>query len=694
MHQRGNRLRSRAAIGGLAAAVMLATSLIATPAGAATDDPRVDTVYQFATDQYTDPGGHLNLQTRSIAELGDRITLAGEARTLDTIQVTLQSFACQTGGWNNENCTSAANASFSHPVTVNVYAVGAGGAVGDLLATLTRQVNIRYRPSSQPGTCVDNPDTSFYVESAWWYDAARGRCVANYVQTVTFDLHNQGVELPTEVIAAVTFPTSRFGSGLAVGGPWDSIDVSMADEAPVRGTNVSQGVLYFDSNDDVNFPAEDETPELGVFKAASGWQFDNNNYRTPLITITATPQTDRVLPATFVGGFEQGTSAGLGLVTRQNDGLLASSGCWYAEAPVTNYGTHNGTGTVTMAYGGYATEFPSGGYTTSADFYLDADAASGQFTWAHAVNGTDGQLQRSFMFYAGADGSGTWTVGTGLTAATTAPYRSNYGTSPLFIEESGWYTLRHRLYAQGGLLYADLSVLDDSGAVLDTWTLGGNSQDLVPTLVGGNRYGWLINNSYAGLRMDNVVLGAPRPTNACVQTFTTAPTPTITGVPKAGVILRAQTGDWAPEPSEFAYQWMRNGVPIAGATAASYKVSSKDRGKKLRVDVTASRPTFVDREVRSAPLYVPKVWATPDRPPLKGTAAVGSRLSTVVPAWSPKPDTVAYQWMRDGRPIWGAKSSTYVVKKADRGHLIKVRITAKKTGYIKSVVFSKARTMS
>ncbi|WP_062287192.1 hypothetical protein [Demequina phytophila] len=691
MHQRGNRLRSRAAIGTLAGAVMLATSLIAAPAGAATDDPRVDTVYEFADDQYTDPGGHLNLQTRSIAEMGDRIALAGEARTLDTVQVTLQSFACQSGTWNNENCTTTSGATFSHPITVNIYAVAAGGSVGAKLATLTRQVNVRYRPSAQPGTCVDNPDTEVFIESAWWYDAARGRCVANYVQTVTFDLHNQGVVLPDQVIATVKFPTSRFGSGLAIGGPYDSLDVSLADAAPTTGTNVDQGIMYFDSSDDMNFPSPDEEPELGVLKAASGWQQDNNYYRTPLITVTATPQTARVLPATFVGGFEQGTSAGLGLVTRVNDGTLASAGCWYAEAPVTNYGTHNTTGTVTMAYGGYATEFPSGGYTASADFYLDADAAPGQFTWAHGVNGTDGALQRSFMFYAGADGSGTWTIGTGTTAAQSSPYRSNYGANPLYLDESGWYTLRHKVYAQGGLLYADLSVLSDSGTVLKTWTLGGNAGDLVPTLVGGNRYGWLINNSYAGLRMDNVVLGAPRPTDGCVQAFTTAPRPVIKGSAQAGKTLRAVTGAWAPEPESFAYQWLRNGVPIAGETGRTYTVTPQDRGKKLRVEVTASRATYTDRTVKSATLYVPKVWATPDRPALKGTMVVGRTIWTATPAWSPKPDKIAYQWVRDGRPIVGAKSRTYVLREADSGHVVKVRIIASKDGYLKSSVYSQAR---
>ncbi|WP_082099674.1 S-layer homology domain-containing protein [Demequina maris] len=515
MHQLGTRLRARAAMGALAAGVMLAAGMIATPASAATDDPRVDTVYGFAEDVYAQPGGHMSFTARYLNEMGDRISLGGEARELDTVTVTLQSFACITGGWNAGNCTTTPGATFTHPITVNLYEVGSGGAVGDLIVSSTQDETIPYRPSADPTSCEDDPDTSFYLESAWFYDETRGKCSPYVVHTMTFDLSNQAVTLPDEVIAAVHFPTVRTDpDSYPGGGPWDSLDISLSSVAPTVGGNVNQGILYFDSTDETLFPAEDEDPVPGVLTPASGWMFDNNYYRTPLISITASPTTPVTSVSSYVNGFENGTG-NVGLVTRANGGTLASSGCWYAEAPVTNYGTHASAGKVSTVYGGSATYFPNAGYTTSADFYLDKGAPLGQFAWDSSVNGTDGALQRDFIFVAGSNGSGTWRVDTTGSAATSSPYRSSYSGNAISITESGWYTFRHRFYAEGGRLYAEMTVRDASGATLGTWTRGGNAGDLIPTLVGGSREGWLINNSYADLRMDNVVLGAPRPTGGC-----------------------------------------------------------------------------------------------------------------------------------------------------------------------------------
>ncbi|MBL8549074.1 MAG: hypothetical protein JNJ73_03750 [Hyphomonadaceae bacterium] len=56
----------------------------------------------------------------------------------------------------------------------------------------------------------------------------------------------------------------------------------------------------------------------------------------------------------------------------------------------------------------------------------------------------------------------------------------------------------------------------------------------------------------------------------------------------AGNGLRVQKGLWAanPRPS-YAYQWRRNGAPIAGATQDSYAPAAADAGQALSVSVTA-----------------------------------------------------------------------------------------------------------
>ncbi|WP_169747711.1 ExeM/NucH family extracellular endonuclease [Demequina subtropica] len=173
-----------------------------------------------------------------------------------------------------------------------------------------------------------------------------------------------------------------------------------------------------------------------------------------------------------------------------------------------------------------------------------------------------------------------------------------------------------------------------------------------------------------------------------LKVWTTAPKPTILGSATAGSTLRVKRGVWNPGTPTYAYQWYSNGVAIKGATGATYKVTTQDRGKRLTVAVTASRPDYESKTMVSAPVVVKKVFAQPARPLIKGTVTVGTKVVAPKAYWSPKPGTLKYQWMLDGKPIKGATSATYTVRKGDYGHLLKVKITAVKTGYETASVFS------
>ncbi len=99
------------------------------------------------------------------------------------------------------------------------------------------------------------------------------------------------------------------------------------------------------------------------------------------------------------------------------------------------------------------------------------------------------------------------------------------------------------------------------------------------------------------------VAGAP-PVN-------TAP-PVISGTPRAGDTLSCSTGTWTNFPTAYAYAWSRDGTPIAGATAARYKVQKLDEGSTLTCEVTASNATGSGHATsagRSVP--VPKVARCP-----------------------------------------------------------------------------------
>jgi hypothetical protein len=72
----------------------------------------------------------------------------------------------------------------------------------------------------------------------------------------------------------------------------------------------------------------------------------------------------------------------------------------------------------------------------------------------------------------------------------------------------------------------------------------------------------------------------------------TAP-PTISGTPKVGQTLTADTGSWSGNPTSFTLQWQRCDADVAtcsnivGATGKTYGVSITDLGYRLRVSVTA-----------------------------------------------------------------------------------------------------------
>ncbi len=75
--------------------------------------------------------------------------------------------------------------------------------------------------------------------------------------------------------------------------------------------------------------------------------------------------------------------------------------------------------------------------------------------------------------------------------------------------------------------------------------------------------------------------------------FAGAPAPRATGVAKKGRRLMAVLGSWAPGPEgTTTYQWLRNGKVIRGATGATYRLKAKDRGRRISVRVTVSRPGY------------------------------------------------------------------------------------------------------
>ncbi|MCE1175329.1 MAG: hypothetical protein LWW77_12100 [Propionibacteriales bacterium] len=69
------------------------------------------------------------------------------------------------------------------------------------------------------------------------------------------------------------------------------------------------------------------------------------------------------------------------------------------------------------------------------------------------------------------------------------------------------------------------------------------------------------------------------------------------------------------------------------------------------------------------------------KPVITGEAKVGSQLVADAGTWTPTPSKLTYRWYANGKKIAGAKSSTLVLKKAQKGKRITVKVTGTKKGY-------------
>jgi putative cell wall-binding protein len=82
--------------------------------------------------------------------------------------------------------------------------------------------------------------------------------------------------------------------------------------------------------------------------------------------------------------------------------------------------------------------------------------------------------------------------------------------------------------------------------------------------------------------------------------FASAPNPTISGTALAGQVLKASPGTWSPAPTSIAYQWLKGGQAIKGATSASLKVTNDLAGSALSVRVVGKRTAYATETKTSA----------------------------------------------------------------------------------------------
>jgi hypothetical protein len=141
------------------------------------------------------------------------------------------------------------------------------------------------------------------------------------------------------------------------------------------------------------------------------------------------------------------------------------------------------------------------------DVYLDTRWAANhfdqRFDWSSAINQPNGQHRRDFVFNVGTEPTG-FVISGSNNGNRCGAFPANPGRFPVHVVASGWYTFEHSFTGvTGGPLVVNMTLINKTtNAVVGTWMLTDPS-DIIGATVGGNRYGWFVQNEIDDLAIDN-----------------------------------------------------------------------------------------------------------------------------------------------------------------------------------------------
>jgi hypothetical protein len=305
-------------------------------------------------------------------------------------------------------------------------------------------------------------------------------------------------------------------------------------------------------------------------------------------------------PGPYFNGFETNTAGWFNFfgstVTRvpsgdssttYASGISASSGNYFARLGIGNNATcESGAGTQDWFvgpytnWGGFSSIFPPGGYATGVDVYLDVGWAAThpdrRFDWSSAINDASGDFRRDFVFNVGTqpatDPVPGFYISAGNNANRCGAFPENPGHAPIKIVTSGWYEFKHTFTGvTGGPLAVTLQLIQKpTNAVLDTWVLSDPS-DIIGTTVGGNDYGWFVQNEIDGLAIDNSFRTGATSTPLCTTNITNGGWITANNGDKASFGGNAKVDSAGDASGQEEYQ---DHGPAQAITVNSIAVSS------------------------------------------------------------------------------------------------------------------------
>jgi hypothetical protein len=192
-------------------------------------------------------------------EFGNAVSLAGTARHLNSVAVTLSSWACVQGSWTTGDCSTPTGSTFSQPITLNIYRPSTDGGLtpGALIASSTQTFAIPYRPSAST-KCNDGK----------WYSSGTKTCFNGLANNVTFNF--SGVTLPDQVVYGIVYNTRDFGPHpTGVSGPSDSLNIALSTDGDVSAGSSDSGTVWQNSPYPGQY-CDHGAAGTGTFRADSG----------------------------------------------------------------------------------------------------------------------------------------------------------------------------------------------------------------------------------------------------------------------------------------------------------------------------------------------------------------------------------------------------------------------------------------
>jgi len=242
-HVSTSHAKGPARVAQLVGAIVTAVALFAVPSAFA-----ASTVYDNIPSPLPGNVPSVGFEATQASEFGGQIEFAGTDRDNGKVTVLMSSWGCQSGTWNDGNCSTTPGSTFSHPITLNIYAVGPENEPGTLLGRVTRTFDIPYRPSANYNHCTGD-------EAGKWWSPAFSKCYNGRATRIT--LATGGTQLPDKVIVGVAYNTTHYGAspigeaapcyGTSGGCPYDSLNVGTGDSPPAVGTQPLPDDAYLDS---------------------------------------------------------------------------------------------------------------------------------------------------------------------------------------------------------------------------------------------------------------------------------------------------------------------------------------------------------------------------------------------------------------------------------------------------------------